>query len=373
MRSCRIVSREPKGSTGFLAGDLPLPGADRRLKYPIDHQELPRAMKGVKRQVSPIRAIDLFCGAGGSSWGVRTAGVEIVAGFDRWDKAGEAYHRNFPEARFVLGRLEDNDPHELLDQLGGIDILLASPECTNHSPAKGNQPRCELSRETAFQVTRYAEAFEPRWIIVENVVGMRNWQRYDKFIATLKELGYHVSPQVLKADRFGVPTSRRRLFLLCDKERMPSNVKPSSGVKVKTAREIVDLNGNYRWSPLRTPRRAKATLERAERGIAAVGKNKPFLMVYYGTDHAGGWQSLDVPLRTITTVDRFAAVRPSESGHEMRMLQVPELKAAMSFPKRFIFPNGTRREQIHMIGNAVCPRLMRRVVRILTGSGRRST
>ena len=321
----------------------------------------------------PVRTIDLFCGAGGSSWGARLAGAKIVAGSDRWELAGGVYARNFPEARFIKGALEDHDPHELLDQLGNIDLLLASPECTNHSPAKGNQPRCELSRETAFQVTRFAEVFEPRWIVIENVVSMRNWQRYGEFVDELRRLGYSVKPQILQADHFGVPTSRRRLFLLCDRDNDAPNVVPYQNTARKVAGDVVDLNGHYTWSPLRTPRRAQATIERAERGFEVLGTDKPFLLVYYGSDHAGGWQSLDVPLRTITTVDRFAAVKPARNGHEMRMLQVPELKAAMSFPKRFTFPNGSRREKIHMIGNAVCPRLMRRVVHTLIGSGQRST
>ena len=298
-----------------------------------------------------------------------------MAGFDRWDLAGEVYKKNFSAAQFLSGNLEEHDPDDLTDTLGDIDMILASPECTNHSPAKGNQPRCEISRGTAFQVTRYAEALQPRWLIIENVVNMRRWVRYDEFITKLKDIGYHVSPQILKADHFGVPTSRRRLFILCDRERVPGKVEPSKGVRIRTAREIVDLNGNYNWSPLRTPRRAKATLERAKRGIAGVGPDKPFLMVYYSSDHAGGWQSLDVPLRTITTVDRFAIVKPSPEGHLMRMLQVPELKAAMRFPKAFKFPSGTRREQIHMIGNAVCPRVMRNAVATLrrNGQGRLST
>lgn len=50
----------------------------------------------------------------------------------------------------------------------------------------------------------------------------------------------------------------------------------------------------------------------------------------------------------------------------MRMLQVPELKKAMGFPQRFAFPAGSRRDQIHMIGNAVCPHLMQTVIRTLT-------
>ncbi|WP_223201951.1 hypothetical protein, partial [Streptococcus pneumoniae] len=59
-------------------------------------------------------------------------------------------------------------------------------------------------------------------------------------------------------------------------------------------------------TPLFTRDRAKGTLERAERAIKELGPNEPFLLVYYGSDKAGGWQSLDRPLRTVTTLDRFA-------------------------------------------------------------------
>src|SRR4030042_804198 len=90
-----------------------------------------------------IRAIDLFCGAGGSSWGAKCAGVEIVAGFDMWETAGAVYKDNFPDTRFYGGKLEDIRIEDLVSELGKIDLILASPECTNHSVAKGNRPRCE--------------------------------------------------------------------------------------------------------------------------------------------------------------------------------------------------------------------------------------
>jgi len=314
-----------------------------------------------------IRTIDLFCGAGGSSWGARLAGVQIVAGFDAWRTAGSVYQDNFPEAAFFESRLEDLDPQQTAAKLGDIDLLLASPECTNHSPAKGNRPRCEQSKETAFQVTRFAQILDPRWIVVENVVSMRNWSRYDEFLDDLTDLGYHVLEQTLTATDFGVPQKRRRLFLLCDRERSPVAPKGRSS-KPKPASGIVEMNGTYDYSPLRTKRRAKATIARAERAIAALGNKTPFLLVYYGSDHAGGWQSLDAPLRTITTLDRFGLVKPGPKGHVMRMLQVPELKKAMSMPQRFRIRHGTRREKIHMIGNAVCPTVMRRVIRSIVGS-----
>lgn len=314
---------------------------------------------------TPVRAIDLFCGAGGSSWGAREAGVEIVAAFDLWPLAGEAHEANFPEAKFIPGRLEEHDVEAMAKQLGSIELILASPECTNHSPAKGNKPRCEQSKDTAFQVVRFAKAFQPRWVVIENVVNMRRWTRYTEFKSALEGLGYKLREQVLNSANFGVPQSRRRLFLLADKQKMPPKV--AAGTTGKRAADIVELNGTYRWTPLRRPNRAKATLARAERGFAKLGECKPFLLVYYGSDGAGGWQQLDRPLRTVTTVDRFALVRPdSKHGHVMRMLQVPEVQAAMGMPPKMKLESGTRRDRIKMLGNAVCPPVMKQVVKTLT-------
>ncbi len=315
-----------------------------------------------------LKAIDLFCGAGGSSWGAQEAGVKIVAAFDCWSLAGKNHAANFPGAKFYEDRLENVDLKKVVKEIGRIDLILASPECTNHSPAKGNKPRCEHSKGTAFQVVRFAEAFKPRWIVIENVVNMRKWNRYAEFKSALKELGYKLQEQVLNSAHFGVPQSRRRLFLVADRQQIPPKVMPRKTEPKKIA-DIVNLNGKYRWTPLRKPNRAKPTLQRARRGFAALGKKKPFLLVYYGSDGGGGWQRLNRPLRTITTVDRFALVKPDpKNGHVMRMLQVPELQAAMGMPPKMKFECGTRRDRIKMIGNAVCPPVMKRVVQNLTAN-----
>lgn len=76
-----------------------------------------------------IRAIDLFCGIGGNSWGARESGIEIAAGFDIWQRAGDVYKTNFPEARFYLGDLSTYRHADILrmkDKIGEIDLLLAS-------------------------------------------------------------------------------------------------------------------------------------------------------------------------------------------------------------------------------------------------------
>lgn len=323
-------------------------------------------MNARKPLMMPTRAVDLFCGVGGSSWGATQAGVTVVAGFDQWELAGRNHLTNFPTTKFYQGRLEEFDLRTVKKQVGKIDLILASPECTNHSPAKGNRARSEESKDTAFQVIRFAELLHPRWIVIENVVGMRSWSRYAEFTKALAGMGYNVLDQTLNAADFGVPQSRRRLFLLCDREHVPvATTFPP--VPRQNVQSIVNLGDRFGWSPLQTDRRADATLARAARGIDALGPKKPFLLVYYGSDHAGGWQALTRPLRTITTVDRFAVVKPSKTGYFMRMLDVSELQAAMGMNGMQVV-HGSRRERVKLLGNAVCPPVMQAVVEQLVDS-----
>jgi DNA (cytosine-5)-methyltransferase 1 len=92
----------------------------------------------------------------------------------------------------------------------------------------------------------------------------------------------------------------------------------------------------------------------------------PFLIVYYGPDGSGGWQSLGRPLRTLTTLDRFGLVTWKGRTPMLRMLQVPELKRAIGFDNGYTLPYGSRRDRIKLLGNSVCPPVMAAVVRALT-------
>jgi DNA (cytosine-5)-methyltransferase 1 len=317
-----------------------------------------------------IRTFDLFCGAGGSSCGARMAGAEVVGALDMWPLAAETFERNFPDARVFRRRLTaDFGSKKISSKVGPIDLLLASPECTNHSVAKGNKHRCEESRRTAFQVIKFAKTMQPRWIVIENVVSMQRWDAYGNLLDRLNGLRYYIKELKLNAQDFGVPQNRRRLYIIADRERPAQPPEPDTKRRVPAQTVLGRGEGrqySFEFSPLESPRRAEATLARARRGISDLGPNAEFLLVYYGSDAAGGWQRLDRPLRTITTLDRFALVRPNVSGHEMRMLQPPELAAAMGFPEDYHWPRATRRDHIKLIGNAVPPPVMKRIVMALT-------
>jgi DNA (cytosine-5)-methyltransferase 1 len=316
-----------------------------------------------------VRTFDMFCGGGGSGRGAEMAGAKIVGAFDRCKLAAKTYRLNFPKARVYQMMASSLSPARVSRELGKIDLLLASPECTSHSVAKGNKRRCEKSRATAFEVVRFAATLKPRWIVVENVMQMQNWRRFAEWLKTLNTLGYHTTVGVLDAKNHGTPQSRRRLFVVGDLEAEPVLPKSRPGRK-KTVTSFLGTgeSGIQPWAfaPVDSERRAEATIERAERAIATLGPMAKFIMVYYGSDGAGGFQTLDRPLRTITTLDRFAYVRPNGKGHEMRMLQPSELAAAMGFPECHQWEESTRRDRIRLIGNAVCPQVMHDVVKNLT-------
>lgn len=313
------------------------------------------------------RVLDLFCGGGGSSWGARNAGAEIVCGVDAWPVAVETYRVNFPGAQAINAILDENSCSSLLGNIGPIDMILASPECTNHTCAKGSRPRDEESKRTANYVINFARKLKPRWIVLENVVQMRSWHGYTPLIGDLEALGYNVRPQILDAYDFGVPQTRRRLFLLCDRKLMPAEVEIYGGRsrRARRAADMIQFDGPWQSRPLYSDRRASDTLARAERAMEELGKGTPFLIVYYGSDGSGGWQPLERPLRTLTTLDRFGLVTWKGRTPMLRMLQVPELMRAMGFDRDYVLPHGSRRDRIKILGNGVCPPVMKSVVRSL--------
>jgi DNA (cytosine-5)-methyltransferase 1 len=311
-----------------------------------------------------IRVLDIFCGGGGSSAGARLAGARIVRGIDACELATATFQDNFSNSVVETRRLGPTSRPASDMREGEIDLLLASPECTNHSPAKGSRPRSEESRQTSSYVVNFARKLKPRWIVLENVIQLRDWQGYKPAINKLRNLGYNIRAQVLDASKFGVPQTRRRLFVLCDRDIEPRDVKSRHRL-LRPASEAIHLHGPWSSTPLYCDTRAEATLQRAERAIVALGKGVPFLIVYYGSDGAGGWQSIDRPLRTLTTLDRFGLVTWVGKEPMLRMLQVEELRRAMGFPASHAFDHGTRRDKIRLLGNGVAPPVMKAVVEAL--------
>lgn len=287
----------------------------------------------------------------------------MVGAVDAWEIATKTYQDNFPNAEVVNKRLHARTGAKLFSRVRKVDLLIASPECTHHSIARGAKPREEASRRSGWFVMPFIRAFEPRWVVLENVTGMQRWEGFEELFQELEKY-YHLRVQVLNSANFGVPQTRKRLFVIGDRDREPEKVVGEKSHK--HASMILDGGSEWRSKPVFGGRLSENTLARINRGISELGERKDFLVVYYGSDRAGGWQPLDRPIRTLTTLDRFGLVRWTDGVATFRMLQVPELRRAMGYPNEVVLNHGSRRDQVKLLGNGVCPPVMKAVVESLT-------
>lgn len=176
---------------------------------------------------SYVTVTDQFCGAGGSSIGAVAAGAELRLALNHWPLAISTHNTNFPDADHDCTDISACDPR----RYPSTDILLTSPECTNHSLAKGKMrkwaaqldmfgklqidPAEERSRATMWDVVRFAEHHHYRIIIVENVVEARWWVPFPAWLQAMELLGYHHKIVYLNS-MFAHPTpqSRDRMYVV---------------------------------------------------------------------------------------------------------------------------------------------------------------
>lgn len=290
-----------------------------------------------------LTVADLFAGAGGFSTGARMAGCRVVFAANHWPAAVEIHAANHPEAQHSCQDLHQAD----WTQVPAHDVLLASPACQGHSRARGKErPHHDAQRSTAWAVVSAAECHRPAAIVVENVPEFTRWALYPAWCAALHALGYALAPQIIDAADHGVPQHRRRLFIVGTRSRHPVALNLPRREHVPAA-SIIDFDAG-RWSPVERPGRAAATLNRIRAGRTQHGER--FVTAYYGNERGG--RSLNRPLGTITTRDRWAVI----DGDRMRMLDVSEARAAMGFPASYRLPEN-RRLAMHLLGNAVVPRV----------------
>lgn len=173
-----------------------------------------------------ITATDGFCGAGGSSSGMVEARVKVKTAINHWPLALQTHGTNHPDTEHDCADLQATHP----SRYPRTNILWMSPECTNHSLAKGRKrknlaqldlwgetgidPAEERSRATMREVVEFTAFHRYEIVIVENVVDIRFWEHYESWLREMLSLGYVHRELYLNAQFFGVPQSRDRIYIV---------------------------------------------------------------------------------------------------------------------------------------------------------------
>lgn len=194
-----------------------------------------------------LRVLDLFCGAGGLSWGFERAGFEVHWGLDNWKPAVNTFKANHPKAKVYEVDITKVSDSQLRDWFKGIHILVGGPPCQGFSTAGKralDDPRNKLVKE----FLRVVKVLLPEAFVIENVEGFTNFNKGTlvlELTEKFEKLNYNLTYGILDAINYGVPQRRKRFFLIGIRGGKSNLPEPSHRGN--------DKNGSLLWEWLKPP------------------------------------------------------------------------------------------------------------------------
>lgn len=198
-------------------------------------------------KIAEFRILDLFCGAGGFSYGMhRNEHFKTAVALDFNAKAAVTFKRNMPEAVVVTGDITDEKiKKDIIEKSKAkkVNMIIGGPPCQGFS-MKGKKLGLDDPRNYLFkEYLHIVEEVQPEVFVIENVKSLLStaggWFK-DEILAYIEKLGYNVSYGILNAKKFGVPQARERAIFICSKSKnVPLPVGTDDIVTVRDA--ISDL------------------------------------------------------------------------------------------------------------------------------------
>jgi len=330
-----------------------------------------------------LTAIDLFCGAGGLSLGLRRAGFSVVGAVDNDDVAVRTYRDNIGD-HVLRASLTELAVERLLERAGlepgECTLLAGGPPCQGFS-VKRNGARDDPRNRLLLEFFRFIEGVQPRFFLVENVKGLlsKHGRPYlNEFTLRAAERGYYSHIGELDAVDFGVPQFRPRAFIVGERREEGVHFRfPTPTVLAKDRRTVrhaigdlpsppengsphPDFHNHYREAKL-----SRTNLERIRHVPQGGGrqdlpehlqlpchKSRPTLR------HVDVYGRLSWDQPSVTLTARFDSFTRGRFAHpvEHRSLTLREGARIQTFPDTFVFL-GNREDGARLIGNAVPPLL----------------
>ena len=321
-------------------------------------------------------ALDLFCGCGGLTAGLREAGFWVRGAVDIDPIALECYKLNHPRTKTLredVATLRAADLEFAFDiQKYQLDLLAGCPPCqgfssmtTRNGNRVVNDPRNALVRE----YRRLALGLRPKAILLENVPGLVEALEFSDFVQALEKHGYVVEWGLLNARWFGVPQRRRRLILMAGRGFRIELPRPTTheSVSVRTAIGDLPLAGKsgdpaHDHGESRSPRVRDLICRIPRNGGSRMALGEANQLRCHrgfgGFKDVFGRMAWDDPAPTITG----GAVNPSKGRflhpYEDRSITLREAAILQSFPAtyKFVMDRG-KGPNAQLVGNAIPPAL----------------
>lgn len=168
-----------------------------------------------------VEAIDLFCGVGGLTNGLRQAQIKVLAGLDNDASCQYAYEKNNNSCKFIKADITDYDFIEMKEMYSkdSIRVLVGCAPCqpfSTHSSKLKNRQHDERWNLIEYFV-RAIKILEPHIISMENVKGLMETKVFDDFVESVDKLGYKKNYDVVYCPNYGIPQGRRRLVFMGSK------------------------------------------------------------------------------------------------------------------------------------------------------------
>lgn len=344
-----------------------------------------------------MKVIDLFAGVGGLSQGFIAEGFEVVYA-NEYDKSiAEAYKFNHPDTIVDTTDITKIDFNKTFKPFRNkVSVVMGGPPCQGFSQ-KGK--RIGLNDERNFMFRKFAKVVEivqPEFFLLENVPNILTSESgyfKEEIINYFNELGYDVKAKVLKAEKFGVPQTRRRAVFLGRKNKLNIDIPDGNDLKTTVMDAIGDLpelksgegevlqtysnkpsnsfqklmrRGSKKLHNHISTKHSKLALDRLK--FVKLDTTRHDLPDEHRTKsiHSGTWTRLkpDGFARTITTRFDTPSSGQFTLPYQDRCVTVREAARLQSFPDTFIF-TGNKSSQMLQVGNAVPPLMARELAKAI--------
>jgi DNA (cytosine-5)-methyltransferase 1 len=189
-----------------------------------------------------IVAIDLFCGAGGLTYGLRKGGIKVVAGIDADPSSQHAFEKNNPGSRFILKHVEDVEPVDLNLLWNGSEqrLLAGCAPCQPFSTySQGRDGPADSRWHLLDEFARLVAETKPEHVTMENVPTLAQTVVFKNFVKMLEQHSYSIWHKIIDCSDLGLAQRRSRLVLMASKSPMPKPQLRKSKFRKRTVRDAI--------------------------------------------------------------------------------------------------------------------------------------